>query len=208
MRHEDPNRWNRPAPERELPPACVDRILPDEDGVMPEPACHGSCIPGGCAMAVGCSPSRRPTWWMRGLTVWEEMAMDAIAAGTADGNLARIVADGADECWRAGCPLPGPEAHMRRDARVPGCPGFCDALPPHAAWRLDGWLRELDAGEAAAVAHVALGFRSPSDLEAVEALADECREGWPCAELPWMPEPAYGRGCPGFCQLASAGRWS
>jgi hypothetical protein len=183
-------------------------MLPDEDGVMPEPACHGSCIPGGCAMAVGRGPSRRPTWWMRGLTVWEEMAMGAIAAGTADDDLVRIVADGADECWRAGCPLPEPEAHMRRDANVHGCPGFCDALPPRAAWRLDGWLRELTPDEVAAVTRMALGFRFPSDLGAVEALAQECCEGWPCAELPWMPEPAYGRGCPGFCQLACGGRWS
>ena len=75
-------------------------------------------------------------------------------------------------------------------------------------WRLEGWIRELTDAEAGAVARIAIGVRMDVDLRAVDALAAECAELWPCAELPWMPERGWDPGCPGFCLLASEARWS
>ena len=75
-------------------------------------------------------------------------------------------------------------------------------------WRLEGWARELTDEEAGAVGRIAVGVREPCDLEAVSALADECHELWPCAELPWEAGLGWHPGCPGFCLLESEARWS
>lgn len=203
-------RWTRPAPERELPRACVAPRRTEEDARRAEEPCPDGCIPGGCCLAVGHGEPGVAAWWHRALTEGESAAVQACLDGFCDKEDLDAVADLADECWRAGCPLENPDARSRRGAGVPGCPGFCDLLPDStwggtARWRLEGWLRELTGREIGALRRSAPGGWTADDKHVVEGLCEEC--GCECC----MTEPdgllaehmaGDALPCPGFCIMA------
>lgn len=122
-------RWTRPRPGRELPRACVAPWRGAGDASWAEELCPEGCIPGACCLAVGWDASDPAAWWHRRATDEESRALGACMAGNPTAADASVVADLAEECWCAGCPLENREAGERKGAMVPGCPGFCDAVP-------------------------------------------------------------------------------
>jgi len=202
-------RWTRPAPGRELPRACVAPWHPEGEDDRMARLCPDGCVPGGCCLAVGWDASSPAGWWRRGLTGDEEAAVESARLGSADAEDLGTVADLADECWRAGCPLENPDAASRRGADVPGCPGFCDALPADAAmrprWELVGWKRALTPREKAALRRSVVGGWTADDRRVVEALCEECEECGCAAGMRQLVTRHMTRDelpCPGFCVMA------
>ena len=201
----------------QLPRLCAAPWHPEECRRRAEEACPDGCVPGGCALAVAPSYEKMTERWSRVLERDESEALEACRDGSWGTDETAIVDALADECWLAGCPLGAPVARWRKGASVPGCPGFCDALPEgdrwerKPRWSLSGWTRALCRREVDALMSCVAGCAGEADERIAVDLVMECAATHCPSGRPWT-SPSGGinkSACPGFCAVLPRreGRW-